>query len=198
MPGKGEFSFQVSDSLSDSFFQHRQWNVMRTQLFSSQWLQHLLLQQPWLRRRCLLWTVFIYFSSTCLSLSITALFLTWNASDLNSPHLLPTTLCATLSIPTSTSSYALYILCFCFSVTPPPSSTQPDELTNVLEICNIVFTSMFTLEMILKLTAFGFFEYLRNPYNIFDGIIVIIRSASISIYLYLSSITWFYWLLCLI
>lgn len=36
---------------------------------------------------------------------------------------------------------------------------------------------MFTLEMILKLTAFGFFEYLRNPYNIFDGIIVIIRSA---------------------
>lgn len=54
---------------------------------------------------------------------------------------------------------------------------QPEELTNVLEICNIVFTSMFTLEMILKLTAFGFFEYLRNPYNIFDGIIVIIRSA---------------------
>lgn len=56
-------------------------------------------------------------------------------------------------------------------------STKPEELTNVLEICNIVFTSMFTLEMILKLTAFGFFEYLRNPYNIFDGIIVIIRSV---------------------
>lgn len=55
--------------------------------------------------------------------------------------------------------------------------SQPEELTNVLEICNIVFTSMFTLEMILKLTAFGFFEYLRNPYNIFDGIIVIIRLA---------------------
>ncbi|RXN32551.1 voltage-dependent T-type calcium channel subunit alpha-1I-like protein [Labeo rohita] len=54
---------------------------------------------------------------------------------------------------------------------------QPEELTNVLEICNIVFTSMFALEMILKLTAFGCFNYLRNPYNIFDGIIVIIRSA---------------------
>lgn len=66
-------------------------------------------------------------------------------------------------------------LYLCFH--PPPASTQPDELTNVLEICNIVFTSMFTLEMILKLTAFGFFEYLRNPYNIFDGIIVIIRSV---------------------
>uniref|UniRef100_A0A8C1LX95 Calcium voltage-gated channel subunit alpha1 Ia n=1 Tax=Cyprinus carpio TaxID=7962 RepID=A0A8C1LX95_CYPCA len=56
---------------------------------------------------------------------------------------------------------------------------QPDELTNVLEICNIVFTSMFTLEMILKLTAFGFFKYLRNPYNIFDGIIVIISVCEI-------------------
>ncbi|XP_047215844.1 voltage-dependent T-type calcium channel subunit alpha-1I-like [Girardinichthys multiradiatus] len=56
---------------------------------------------------------------------------------------------------------------------------QPEELTNVLEICNIVFTSMFTLEMILKLSAFGFFEYLRNPYNIFDGIIVIISVCEI-------------------
>ncbi|XP_034749498.1 voltage-dependent T-type calcium channel subunit alpha-1I isoform X4 [Etheostoma cragini] len=56
---------------------------------------------------------------------------------------------------------------------------QPEELTNVLEICNIVFTSMFTLEMVLKLTAFGFFEYLRNPYNIFDGIIVIISVCEI-------------------
>ncbi|XP_061568549.1 voltage-dependent T-type calcium channel subunit alpha-1I [Cololabis saira] len=56
---------------------------------------------------------------------------------------------------------------------------QPEELTNVLEICNIVFTSMFTLEMILKLTAFGFFQYSRNPYNIFDGIIVIISVCEI-------------------
>lgn len=79
------------------------------------------------------------------------------------------------------------LICFGVSVSfsslcppPPPhlTSAQPDELTNVLEICNIVFTSMFTLEMILKLTAFGFFEYLRNPYNIFDGIIVIIRCVS--------------------
>ncbi|XP_048104998.1 voltage-dependent T-type calcium channel subunit alpha-1I-like [Alosa alosa] len=56
---------------------------------------------------------------------------------------------------------------------------QPEELTNILEICNIVFTSMFALEMVLKLTAFGFFNYLRNPYNIFDGIIVIISVCEI-------------------
>eukprot|EP00069_Balaena_mysticetus_P006970 bmy_00977T0 len=50
----------------------------------------------------------------------------------------------------------------------------PEELTNILEICNVVFTSMFALEMLLKLAAFGLFDYLRNPYNIFDSIIVII------------------------
>lgn len=54
-------------------------------------------------------------------------------------------------------------------------SPQPEELTNILEISNVVFTSMFALEMILKLAAFGLFDYLRNPYNIFDSIIVIIR-----------------------
>ncbi|XP_061770675.1 voltage-dependent T-type calcium channel subunit alpha-1I-like [Nerophis ophidion] len=57
---------------------------------------------------------------------------------------------------------------------------QPEELTNVLEICNIVFTSMFSLEMILKLTAFGSFSYLRNPYNVFDGVIVIISVCEIA------------------
>ncbi|XP_041062088.1 voltage-dependent T-type calcium channel subunit alpha-1H-like [Carcharodon carcharias] len=51
---------------------------------------------------------------------------------------------------------------------------QPEELTNALEISNIVFTSMFALEMILKLLAFGIFGYIKNPYNIFDGIVVII------------------------
>ncbi|XP_061576617.1 voltage-dependent T-type calcium channel subunit alpha-1I-like [Cololabis saira] len=56
---------------------------------------------------------------------------------------------------------------------------QPEELTNVLEICNIVFTSMFSLEMVLKITAFGSFNYLRNPYNVFDGIIVIISVCEI-------------------
>ncbi|MGH0151503.1 UNVERIFIED_CONTAM: hypothetical protein FKN15_052690 [Acipenser sinensis] len=50
----------------------------------------------------------------------------------------------------------------------------PKELTDALEISNIVFTSMFALEMLLKLLAFGLFGYIKNPYNIFDGIIVII------------------------
>nr|XP_055061951.1 voltage-dependent T-type calcium channel subunit alpha-1H isoform X1 [Misgurnus anguillicaudatus]XP_055061952.1 voltage-dependent T-type calcium channel subunit alpha-1H isoform X1 [Misgurnus anguillicaudatus]XP_055061953.1 voltage-dependent T-type calcium channel subunit alpha-1H isoform X1 [Misgurnus anguillicaudatus] len=51
---------------------------------------------------------------------------------------------------------------------------QPEELTVALEISNIVFTSLFALEMVLKLSACGVFDYISNPYNIFDGIIVII------------------------
>uniref|UniRef100_A0A8C9Z733 Voltage-dependent T-type calcium channel subunit alpha-1H n=1 Tax=Sander lucioperca TaxID=283035 RepID=A0A8C9Z733_SANLU len=51
---------------------------------------------------------------------------------------------------------------------------QPEELTDVLEISNIVFTSMFVLEMGFMLLAFGLLGYIRNPYNIFDSIIVII------------------------
>lgn len=48
-----------------------------------------------------------------------------------------------------------------------------------MEISNIVFTSMFALEMLLKLLAFGLFGYIKNPYNIFDGIIVVIRSVPV-------------------
>uniref|UniRef100_A0A672RPF3 Calcium channel, voltage-dependent, T type, alpha 1H subunit a n=1 Tax=Sinocyclocheilus grahami TaxID=75366 RepID=A0A672RPF3_SINGR len=51
---------------------------------------------------------------------------------------------------------------------------QPEVLTNILEISNIVFTSMFVLEMLFKMLAFGIFGYIKNPYNIFDGIIVVI------------------------
>ncbi|XP_075889957.1 voltage-dependent T-type calcium channel subunit alpha-1G isoform X3 [Nelusetta ayraudi] len=51
---------------------------------------------------------------------------------------------------------------------------QPDELTNALEISNIVFTSLFSLEMLLKVLVYGPFGYIKNPYNIFDGVIVVI------------------------
>ncbi|XP_036861567.2 voltage-dependent T-type calcium channel subunit alpha-1H isoform X1 [Manis javanica] len=51
---------------------------------------------------------------------------------------------------------------------------QPDGLTNALEVSNIVFTSVFSLEMLLKLLACGPLGYVRSPYNIFDGVIVVI------------------------
>lgn len=60
-----------------------------------------------------------------------------------------------------------------------PFCLQPDELTNALEISNIVFTSLFSLEMLLKVLVYGPFGYIKNPYNIFDGVIVVIRWAKI-------------------
>ncbi|XP_038618740.1 LOW QUALITY PROTEIN: voltage-dependent T-type calcium channel subunit alpha-1H-like [Tachyglossus aculeatus] len=56
---------------------------------------------------------------------------------------------------------------------------QPDELTNALEISNSVFTSVFALEMLLKLLACGPIGYVKNPYNIFDGVIVVISVCEI-------------------
>ncbi|XP_074630746.1 sodium channel protein 1 brain-like isoform X1 [Acropora palmata] len=44
----------------------------------------------------------------------------------------------------------------------------------VLEYCNLVFTVVFIMEMVLKLIAFGPKEYCKNKWNLFDGAIVIL------------------------
>ena len=50
---------------------------------------------------------------------------------------------------------------------------QPPELTNALEYSNLVFTSLFAIEMILKIIADGCMKYIKNAYNLFDGGIVL-------------------------
>eukprot|EP00966_Prymnesium_polylepis_P151052 3489561-Prymnesium_polylepis.1 len=50
---------------------------------------------------------------------------------------------------------------------------------DLLELSNIFFTSIFALEMILKLLALGFASYWRDAFNRFDGFIVIISIAEI-------------------
>uniref|UniRef100_H2YFM3 Ion transport domain-containing protein n=1 Tax=Ciona savignyi TaxID=51511 RepID=H2YFM3_CIOSA len=52
--------------------------------------------------------------------------------------------------------------------------SQPDGLTEVLEISNVIFTTLFALEMIAKIVAFGVAGYTKNLYNVFDALIVII------------------------
>lgn len=71
----------------------------------------------------------------------------------------------------------LYLFCppLLTLYSPPTPFAQPEEFTNALEISNIVFTSLFALEMLLKVLVYGPFGYIKNPYNIFDGIIVVIR-----------------------
>ena len=38
--------------------------------------------------------------------------------------------------------------------------------------CNIVFSIIFFIEMILKFIGYGFFGYWRDPLNCFDGVLV--------------------------
>ncbi|XP_031167426.2 voltage-dependent T-type calcium channel subunit alpha-1H-like [Sander lucioperca] len=50
---------------------------------------------------------------------------------------------------------------------------QPKKMTDVLQICNIVFTIIFVVELVLKLLALTW-TYFRDWNNIFDFVIVII------------------------
>lgn len=52
---------------------------------------------------------------------------------------------------------------------------QPVELTAIVETSNIVFSGIFAVEMMLKVVAEGPFRYIANGFNVFDGVIVILR-----------------------
>lgn len=56
---------------------------------------------------------------------------------------------------------------------------QPDMLTKTVEISNLVFSLIFAVEMLLKLSAYGFFRYISDGFNVFDGVIVILSSFEI-------------------
>ena len=49
-----------------------------------------------------------------------------------------------------------------------------DDMQNIdyLSICNFVFTGIFTIEMILKITAYGFKKYFKDFLNSMDAFIV--------------------------
>lgn len=52
---------------------------------------------------------------------------------------------------------------------------QPEELTVIVETSNVVFSAIFAVEMFLKIIAEGPFGYISNGFNVFDGVIVILR-----------------------
>jgi hypothetical protein len=58
---------------------------------------------------------------------------------------------------------------------------QPELLTTVLEYSNYFFTGLFSLEMILKLIAYGTFGYLKDGFNLFDGGIVALRYVEVKL-----------------
>ncbi|XP_075973762.1 voltage-dependent T-type calcium channel subunit alpha-1G-like isoform X2 [Anticarsia gemmatalis] len=57
---------------------------------------------------------------------------------------------------------------------------QPEELTVIVEISNIVFSAIFAVEMLLKIIAEGPFRYISNGFNVFDGVIVILSAFELA------------------
>lgn len=51
---------------------------------------------------------------------------------------------------------------------------QPDWLTDIQFYANIVFTILFAIEMILNIIGLGFIEYVKDGFNIFDAVIVLV------------------------
>ncbi|CAG9774112.1 unnamed protein product [Ceutorhynchus assimilis] len=52
---------------------------------------------------------------------------------------------------------------------------QSEWLTHCVEVTNVIFSAVFGVEMILKVIAEGPFGYISNGFNVFDGVIVILR-----------------------
>ena len=52
---------------------------------------------------------------------------------------------------------------------------QPVALTAVLENVNLCFAALFGVEMLLKVVGDGLYGYIRDGFNVFDGLIVLLR-----------------------
>ena len=50
----------------------------------------------------------------------------------------------------------------------------------MLEYSNLFFSSLFAVEMLLKMVAEGFFSYIKNGFNLFDSFIVVLRLVALS------------------
>ena len=74
-------------------------------------------------------------------------------------------------------------VCACLKLSPGvclPAGESP-TYASVLNIGNMVFTGFFCIEMVMKLFALNFFEYLCDAFNIFDAVVVIISVVEIAL-----------------
>ena len=58
---------------------------------------------------------------------------------------------------------------------------QPRSIQRLLLNLNMLFTCIFAGEMIFKIVAFGLLGYLRDSFNVFDGVLVVISLAGMAV-----------------
>jgi Ion transport protein len=56
-----------------------------------------------------------------------------------------------------------------------------NELDYLLDMINIVFFGIFTMEMLIKLFGMGPKNYVRDSFNIFDALIVVLSVADVTL-----------------
>ena len=61
------------------------------------------------------------------------------------------------------------------------SYDEPEWLTQLSHYSNIVLTGIFSLEMLLKIFGLGIKQYVKDNFNIFDSIIVILSLIDLAI-----------------
>ena len=61
------------------------------------------------------------------------------------------------------------------------SYEEPEWLTSLSYNSNIVLTAIFTLEMLLKLFGLGIKQYVKDNFNLFDSIVVILSLIDLAL-----------------
>lgn len=56
------------------------------------------------------------------------------------------------------------------------------ESEAALELGHTVFYFIFVLEMLIKLTGYGFKEYFKEKYNLLDFLVILVTSVSTAFY----------------
>ena len=86
----------------------------------------------------------------------------------------------------STSNYfSVFIIVIILAntfVLSQDSYPEKKNMSKIYEWANIVFSGIFIIEMFIKLIGLGPLGYLRDRFNIFDAVIVVIATSDIVIF----------------
>ena len=52
---------------------------------------------------------------------------------------------------------------------------QSQQLTNFIEMTNLIFTIVYLVEIVLEFYAVGFYDFIAEGFNVLDTVIIIIK-----------------------